>query len=200
MDDHDLMLLRQELLKKDEEEKCERRSLQSRRWFIRALAGGTAGAVALGLVESSQGACTTYDNGCNTNTCAPNTCDSGNVCQTSNSCTGNTCSAGNICQATNTCAGGNTETCASANACVSDACNAGNTCNLNACTTNTCKTTDSCEVDKCGTADKCATNACDNNACSTSNICTADDDCWNNACPMTDTDCGLRDISCYYVN
>ena len=123
----------------DEQEQQTRKSVMSRRWFVRTLAGSIVSAAAVAVALRAM-AC--EHNTCNPiNTCiAADTCTPSNLCATSNTCNaGNTCSPSfNTCQTTNKCVG--------ANACTHDNnCDTGNTCNINTCNGgNTCNSNNQC--------------------------------------------------------
>jgi len=181
MDERELQSLRDELQSGDQKEQQERKSVRSRRWFMRTLAGAAAGAV-LGTAMDADAACSppggtntcSAANTCGVNTCAPNTCG------TNNTCTTNSCTTGNVCTAVNNCTTANNQTCATGNTCTTNTCTANNNCTFNTCTTNTC-----------------ATDICSGvNTCTTLDNCTTDDQCWPllNTCSGTNTDCGYFDV------
>jgi hypothetical protein len=168
VNDRALHLLRQELVSQDKKAEVERRSLASRRWFVRALASSIAGGVVLGTARTARAescgtdTCSNTDT-CVSNSCNENTCSQGNFCDSSNTCmTSNTCTAADNCSQTDTCSTTNINQCVGlGNSCKMNVCTGGNDC-----TFNTCATSDSCGTDVCGI------NACNqSDSCSVSNEC-----------------------------
>lgn len=172
-----LTVLRKELKAADALEQLTRRSIMSRRWFVRSL-GVATGAVALGLLENANaGTCVTNTVGCSgSNSCTTNSCNSG----TKNTCDPNTCGAGG-----NTCNSGGANTCTHQNQCLqSNQCGCspyqgdsggggGNTCAPN----------------ECDNGNPC-TNTCNPNTCYPQNLCSSS----GNTCTGGDTVCPQGNI------
>ena len=140
-----LQTLAKALKAADEQEQQIRKSVMSRRWFVRTL---TVAAMAAAVLPAQKAEASQNCGGA-----AQNSCSSGN-CRTGNTCGTNVCSNGNSCSG-NSCTNSNTSSCPSDNVC------SGDTCGANACPSN-----NTCQGDSCT-----ASNSCNNNICTGGNSC-----------------------------
>ena len=106
-----LQALAKALKATDEQEQQTRKSVMSRRWFVRTLLGTVASAAILGMGSSakaidcdemnacsSMNVCGPAPNTCSGNTCSPNVCISSNLCNPKNYCaTWNSCYVSDAC-------------------------------------------------------------------------------------------------------
>jgi len=128
----------------DKQEQQSRSSVMSRRWFVRALTLGIAGAAVMNSQPAKANNCDGSPDACT----AGNKCTNGNICETSNTCyTKNDCTGNyNTCDTSDSCGSkGGTNTCTKDNhcseihSCTTNSCSYDNLCDAtNNCTTNTC--------------------------------------------------------------
>ena len=197
MDNVDLQALRQELSCSDRQEQQERRSLFSRRWFVRTLAGAAVGASAFARVNpasANQPGCdATHANNCLLN----------NTCENNDACGPNTCVLDNVCGKPGSVGGGNGNTCNISNTCNTDTCSGttggGNICAwFNACTAHG----NLCTVNQCQSWNQCISNTCQvSNTCTLRNRCNGGTDfcqAYDNC--TTNVPCSLFDFPCWFSN